>query len=143
MNKPTNRAPWLIKPWRWGEKQSPNAIIGLFIGAARTAVSRRKWAARINRCSPCEFINQSVLSSFHKGVMDHQFASSSVSSLAATLRALLNFKNRLARHSQCQEMLNTKQCPPPPPHPSIPHFAQIPAPKWRIRELLSLCFEDS
>lgn len=135
MNKPTNRASALIKSWRWGQEQSPNAIIGLFIGGARTAVSRRKWAARINRRSLCEFISPGALSSFHKGVMDHQFALSSVSSLAATLPALLNFKNRLARHSQRQEMLNTKQCPPPSPNP---HFAQIPAPKWRIREPLSL-----
>lgn len=57
-----------------------------------------KWAVRINHCSLCEFISCSVLSSFHKGVMDHQFASS-VSSLAATLQALSNFKNRLTTES--------------------------------------------
>lgn len=65
---------------------------------SRNSFSCFKWAVRINHSSLCEFISCSVLSSFHKSIMDHQFASS-VSSLTATLRALFNFKNRLTTES--------------------------------------------
>lgn len=42
----------------------------------RMSFSCSKWAVRINHCSLCEFISCSALSSLHKGIMDHQFASS-------------------------------------------------------------------
>lgn len=95
-----NRPLRLRKSFGTGVKnrESINIIISLFIFAAELVFSRCKWAVRINHCSLCEFISCSVLSSFHKSIMDHQFASS-VSSLAATLRALFNFKNRLATES--------------------------------------------
>lgn len=93
-----NRAPRWRKFFGTGLKTKSKHNYQPFHLHSRISFFCSKWAVRINHYSLCEFISCSVLSSFHKSIMDHQFASS-VSSLVATLQALFNFKNRLATES--------------------------------------------